>query len=401
MRLYQFVLVLLAISIPSLASSTAKAPIYSTSIQFYSTSLDLRYDPSMLKKNRHCTSTFCIKRFYKKLEESDYQLLLDDLLKHKEALKLNDWFYYNLVRKAINQIYVDKRDMFRTTAVWFIMTKSGYDTRLYTSKNKFTFLYVRTEDKVFEAPFVKIKKRPYVNLTAMYYGINTRGIYFEIPRYQPGQLNDKPFSFKIEHFPDLPPMLIEREYKFKMEKEEIVLNVDVDTLGKTLLKGFPITLPMNYIEVPLSQTTMASLKKALNPHLIDKSPTDKIRTLVSFTRKAFPYKSDQVKYRRDQPLTADQLMLADSSDFEDRCALFYSLLKETTDLNFIVIQYTYDDIITIGVELPELVGKPFEYEGIQYTICDPTMPSNSSKVGLYPINLDKDIEILEIVHHSD
>jgi len=146
---------------------------------------------------------------------------------------------------------------------------------------------------------------------------------------------------------------------------------------------------------------MASLKKALQPHLQGKSPADQVRVLVSFTRKAFPYKSDQVRFQRDQPLTADQLMLADSSDFEDRCAMLHTLLKEMTDLNFILVQYIHDDIITIGVDLPEIIGKPFEHEGIKYTICDPTMPSNSSKLGLYPISLDKDIEILEVYNKKE
>lgn len=382
--------------IPQLAIATTNSFV-NTKVAFYSMTLDLQYDPSMLKKNKHCTSTPCLKRFYKKLDESNYQILLDNLIEHRGRLELNDWFFYNLVRKSVETIYEDQTDMFRTSVTWFIMTKAGYDTRLYTSKSKYTFLYIRTEDTVFEAPFVKIKEDHYVNLTSMYYGIKTKGILFEIPRFQPGQLNDTPFSFKIDKFPVLPPKAVQKNYSFKFDEETIDIDVDVDMVGMELLKNFPVTQPINYIKVPISQNTLTSLKSALEPHLENKSQEDQIRTLVSFTRKAFPYKNDQIRFRRDQPLTADQLMVADSSDFEDRCALFYNLLKETTDLNFIVVQYIHDDIITIGVELPEVTGKAFEHEGIKYTICDPTMPSNSSKLGIYPINLDKDIEILEVV----
>lgn len=400
MRLKTLLSLLIISLFAQLLQAEQAGEIINTKIEFYSVKLDLKYHPSILEKNKHCTSTICLKRFYKKLENSNYQVLLESLVKHKEQMELNDWFFYNLVRKSVETIFDKKSDMFKTSFTWFLMTKAGYDTRLYTSKSKYTFLYIRTEDKVFEAPFVKIKNRPYVNLTSMYYGIKTKGILFEIPKFQPGQLNEKPFSFKIEKFPELPPVSENRNYQFEMDGIKISLDVEVDIVGNDLLKGFPITMPINYIKVPIANTTLHSLKSALAPHLADKSPSEKVRTLVNFTRKSFPYKNDQIRFQKDKPLTANQLMIADSSDFEDRCALFYNLLKETTNLNFIVIQYIHDDIITIGVELPEVTGKPFVYEGIEYTICDPTMPTNSSKLGLYPINLDKDIEILEVVRNS-
>jgi hypothetical protein len=400
MHLMRFTFAVLLGSISFFTVSASNAPI-NTKVKFYSTTLDLQLDPSMLEKNKHCTSTSCIKRFYQKLEESNYQLLLDGLLGYKEELKLNDWFFFNLVRKTVEQIYDQESDMFQTSTTWFLMTKAGYDTRLYTNKSKYTFLFVRTEDKVFDAPYLKMKGHQYVNLTSLYYSLKIKGIQFEVPKYQPGQLNNKPFSFKIGEMPELPPMTVNKTYKFKIGQEEVEINVKVDTLGIALLSKFPGTNPMNNIKVPLSGTTMKSIKEALQPYLEGKTDAEKISVLVSFTRKAFPYKSDQIRYRVNKPMTADQLMLADTSDFEDRCALLYSLLKETTDLNFILVRYIYDDIITIGVELPEVTGKPFVHEGIAYTICDPTMPSNSSKLGLYPINLDKDIEILEVVNRNE
>lgn len=386
--------------IPILSQANTQ-PVKNTKINFFTKTLNLRYHPDMLKKNKHCTSSICLKRFYNRLEAANYQLILDDLLAHKESMNLNDWFFYQLIRKTVEQIYQKESDMFHTTTTWFLMTKAGYDTRLYTSKSKYTFLYVRTEDEVFEAPFVRIKDQPYVNLSSMYYGIKTKGIFFEVSRFQPGKANHKPFSFKIDQLPDLPPAITERTYQFDFNKEPIQLKVMVDTLSSDLLRNFPITQSFNYVKAPMSKTTMSSLKKALQPHLEGKTPSDQLRMMVSFTRKAFPYKNDQVRYRRDQPLTGDQLMLADSSDFEDRCALLYSLLKETTNLDFIVVRYIHDDIITIGVELPEITGKPFEHQDVQYTICDPTMPGNSSKLGIYPISLDKDIEILEVVHQQE
>jgi hypothetical protein len=244
---------------------------------------------------------------------------------------------------------------------------------------------------------VRFGKKRFVNLTNIYYNIDSRNIIFEIPRYQPGELRDKAFSFAMETSPVLPPHTVNKSYEFDINGTSISIDVEVDTNVNDLLKNFPQTLPLNHIQAPMSPVTMASLKEALRPHLKGKKPADQLSVMVSFTRKAFPYLHDQRRYKHDNPLTADELMLADTSDHEDRVALLYQLLKEMTDLNFILVQYIHDDIITVGVELPEVIGRPFEHEGIQYTICDPTLPRNSSKLGNYPISLDKDIEILEVV----
>ncbi len=396
MYLRKLLFILAVLCLP-IAAFSAPKPLVTTKVEFFSKTLELRFDPTMLQKNKLCTSHICLKKFYEKLEKTDYQVIIDDLLAHKEEMELNDWFFYKLVRKSVENIYQDQSDMYKTTVTWFIMTKLGFSTRLYTANNKYTFLYILTEDKVFEVSFIPIREKAYVNLTSIYFGLNTRRMIFDVGKYQPGKANDKPFSFKIDHFPNLPAQTITKQYEFEHDKKTISIEIEVDTIAQALIKNFPITMPYNYIKVPMTNTTMASLKKALKPHLDGKSLNDQVRLLASFTRKAFPYKSDQVRFQRDIPLTADQLMLADSSDFEDRCALFCNLLKETTDLNYVVVQYIHDDIITIGVELPEVIGKPFVHEGINYTICDPTMPGNSSKLGIYPINLHKDIEILDVV----
>ncbi len=393
--------VLLILFISSIAISQSNAATKALTVDFFSLSIKLKYDDSILAKNKHCTSTPCLKRFYRKLDEANFQVLLDDLKEQKDILQLNDWLFYQLVRKTVGQLYPQESDMFHTTSTWFFMTKAGYNTRLLTSKSKYTFLCVYTEDKIFETSFVRFGKQRFVNLTNLYYKVDSRRIIFEIPRYQPGELRDKAFSFNMDTSPALPARTVNRSYHFDVNGEEISIDVEVDTNVNDLLKNFPQTLPLNHIQAKMSPVTMASLKDALAPHLKDKSPAEQLQVMVSFTRKAFPYLHDQRRYLRDDPMTADQLMLADTSDHEDRVALLYQLLKETTDLNFILVQYIHDDIITVGVELPEVIGRPFEHEGIQYTICDPTLPKNSSKLGNYPINLDKDIEILEVVNQRE
>ncbi len=371
-----------------------------TSVPFFSVELDLEYDQAMLKKNRYCTSQTCIEKFYTKLEETNYNLLLNKFLTYKDELKLNDWFFYNLVEKSVKEIYPKKNSIYRTLVTWFFMTKAGYDTRLYTAQNKYFFLFVRTNDEVYEMPFVKVDGDFFLDLTSIYYSAKTKGLLLEMQKFQPGALNERMFSLKISSYPNIPPMTVEKEFRFVHMEKEIKLEIQIDTLSNQLLSNYPFVKTLNYIHMPFRETTKKSLIKALKPHLKGLELEDQMSLLVSFTRKAFEYQNDQINMLRDMPLTAEEALLATETDFEDRVSIMYQLLKEITDFNFVVIQYVYDDIVTIGVELPEVYGKPFSYEGISYTICDPTMPANTGKLGVYPINLDKDFEILEEVQQT-
>jgi hypothetical protein len=58
------------------------------------------------------------------------------------------------------------------------------------------------------------------------------------------------------------------------------------------------------------------------------------------------------------------------------------LVKELIDLPMIIVAYS--DHLTIGVKLKNNQGKLLHHNGETYTICDPTGPNNSDKVGIYP-----------------
>jgi hypothetical protein len=119
-----------------------------------------------------------------------------------------------------------------------------------------------------------------------------------------------------------------------------------------------------------------------------------VEFLVSFTRSAFTYKFDEELYRHNQPMIPEEIFIQDYSDHEDRCALFYFLMKELSSLEVIPVRY-YDAYLTMAVELPTPAGKPIDYNGKSYFVCDPTSPNNSKKLGKFPPGMT--YETMEIV----
>lgn len=368
---------------PLKATDYIDGEISKAQITYFSAQLPMSYAPDMVIDQRTCTSDRCLKKFYKKMEASNYQILLLELEHTREKMELSDWFFYQLVRKTTEQICEEKSEVYKTLFTWFLMNKSGYDTRINTANNQYVFLYVRTKDKVFYTPFIRPDDgEKYVNLTSMYYGIDSRRVLFEMSDFKP-ESDNKHFSFALNQLPDLPPQIEETTLTYEYAGEVKELKVEVDTTIRTMMRGYPVVNDAYYFEVPFSTTVKNSLLPQLREVLADKTPKEQAEILVSITRRSFEYAWDYEVYDQAQPMIAEEVLLRNVSDHEDRCALFFYLAKELTDLDVIVIFY-YDSYHTIGVALPEAVGEAVEYKGQNYYICDPTEPFNSSKIGKIP-----------------
>ena len=382
----------LLLCLPFLSFSSEK--VTTVKVDFYSTSVDVQYDPGTIFKYRTCTRDKCLKVFFEKMEETNYQVMLDDLLNYKEILQLNDWFFYNLVRKSVEKIYAKENEIYQTFVCWFLFTKAGYDTHLNTAVNKFVFLNVATEDEVYNTPFSRYEGKKYINLTALYFGLNTRRALYEIPAYKPST-GTKLFSFKIDKLPNIPARFVKKTIQFKYDKNPYSVEVEVDTMANALMRNYPGLKDELYFKVNPSRKLEKSLLTQLKPHLEGKTDQEKIEFLVSFTRSGFKYKFDEQLYKRNQPMITEQVLLSQYSDHEDRCALFYFLMKNLTDLDIIPIRYNFA-YITIAVEFQDPIGKPIDYNGKSYFVCDPTSPNNSKKIGKFPVGMTYDnIEIID------
>jgi len=368
--------------LPLLSFSTKLSTV---KVKFYSATVDVQYDKDIIFKFRTCARDKCLKTFYEKMEKTNYQPLLDDLLNYKEILKLNDWFFYNLVRKSVEKVYAKKTEIYQTLVCWFLFTKAGYDTQLTTAVNQFLFLSVATNDKVYDTSYIRHEGKTYVNLTALYFRLNTRRALYDIPNYKPN-IGGEIFCFDIDHLPNIPSRSFKKTVNFKYDKEDYSIEVEADTMARALMRNYPMIEYENYFWVPPSDGLKTSLLSQIAPYLEGKTEQEKVEFLVSFTRTAFNFKFDEELYKHNQPMIPEEVFIWEYSDHEDRSALFYFLITELTSLDMISVRY-YGDYITIAVELPNPVGKPINYNGKNYFVCDPTLPNNSKEIGKFPIGL--------------
>jgi len=367
--------------------SSANNSLSAMEFTFYGEQITLDYNPEMVFKFTVSAKDHHIKKYYEKMEKSGAaNELIEQLKNYQESLALSDYLYYKLIRKACGQIYAkvktDKKEMLYTIATWYCMIKLGYDVRLTNPALAALFLYVPSSDIVYGMCRLSIDGKYYYNLTSFYYQLDSRASALRVNKLNP-EPGGKSFTFKIKSLPDFPPALVEKQFQFEVEDSLYTLNLLLDSNSMQIMRSYPRLRDVDYLRAAISKTAAASLLPQMKALLDGKSKKEAVQIITAFCRKVFKYKWDWDAYEDDRPMIADQLFFAPFSDHEDRCALFFYLTKELLDLPMIVLSH-FNNNLTIAVDLGEVVGDPIKYNDREYTICDPTTPGNSDKLGVYP-----------------
>jgi len=372
--------------------------ILTATIPFYSEQLTVRYNPDIILDKTVCAKTICIEDFAEEMDATNYAVILEDLQAYKEKFQLNDWLFYKMLTATLDQIYAGKKikkyEMHYTLTTWYLMSKAGYETKLTESALQYVFLYVVTDDHIYNVPTITVDDKKFINLSAISMGWDTRGAVFRKMKKDPFKNEGtNKFSFSLDQLPEMVPMTETKEVVFKWNKEAYTINVDIDKNIVDLMEGYPLMLENEYLEVPLSLSVRQSLIPQLEEIMEGKSENEKVEIAMAFCRSAFSYKWDWDLYDDNRPMVADQLFHCDYSDHEDRVALFIQIIKETVDLPMIVMKYY--DYLTVGVELSENQGTPISHEGKEYTVCEPTSPKYMHKLGKYPNGFN--LKTMEVV----
>ncbi|NUN99043.1 MAG: hypothetical protein HUU01_00350 [Saprospiraceae bacterium] len=372
---------ILALLCPGLAKSSR----LEVAIPFFSEQLTVAYSSDMLFPSSVSIQEKSLVGYYQRLTQTDFSVLLDDLNRKKAALELNDWLYYDLMRRAVDKIYSQKKALEKELVCWFLLSQSGYDTRL-TYLDDRVFVYVFTKEEVFETPMIEENGRNYVNLTALNQASRSQQALYLLNFV--AQPKGKAFSFHLTKLPNLSPRLRPRSLHFMYEglMREIMVQADENVVQ--LMKSYPLIAESSYIEAPLTATAAASLIPELRELIEGRTYDQAIACLVSFTRSAFLYKEDKEAFGRSKPMIPDEVLYYPHSDCEDRVALFYYLVKTLLDLPMVVV--AYHDHLTVGVAIPGFRGSAVKHKGRDFFICDPTGPVNSTEIGFIPEGYEKE-----------
>lgn len=339
------------------------------------------FDKNLVPHQTISLSEESIKAFYDGLNSKDYDPIINALLAYKQKYKPDDWLYYQLIRKAAQQISPKADDYHRYTLYkWYFLTRSGYDAMLTISGNYLLF-YIRCNENTFNIPNRISNGKQYVCLNYHDYGSNidfTQHTFTPVNIVVPEARNS--FSYKITHLPEFKASdYQEKDLRFSYNDNEYQFRIKLNPQIQTIFINYPVVDYGMYLNIPLSEETYRSLIPLLKKNVKGMNTKSGVDYLMRFTRYAFMFEPDEKHFGSEKRLSPEQTLLYDQSDCDDRVALFFCLVKEIYNLPMIVL--TYPNHVTIAVQFDKPVGKPIIYNGNKYTVCEPTPQKEDLSIG--------------------
>ncbi len=340
-------------------------------IAFFGDTVQIDTDGSEQVTLQTAVSEKTVKEFYAALNQSNFQPIIDSLVQYKTDKELDDWLFYQLIRRTAQQLSPKATNYERYTLYkWFLLVKAGYNAQLAFVKDKLLF-YVQSNDNIYDIPLFEKDGKQFVCLNIHDFG----KIDFEKDQLLKVEMDvpeaKHPFSYRVYKIPDFKSSEYnEKQLVFNYDDVEYRYKVKLNQQTNTLFTNYPTVDFEAYFNIPMSKTTYSSLIPVLKKKMRGMKQAKGVDYLMNFTRHAFMYETDQQNFGMEKRLSPEQTLLNDFSDCDDRVALFYYLIKEIYDLPMIVL--VYPSHITLAIELRKPVGIPVVYNGRKFSLCEPT-----------------------------
>lgn len=330
-----------------------------------------------------------VQDFYQQLSQADCQPLIAALSNYKTSHSLNDWLYYQLIRKTANTISPKAQNYHRYTLYkWFLLSQSGYDAGVRViSKNRLLF-YVQSNDSIYNIPYQLVGGKQYVCLNYHDYG----NVNFEQEKEHQQLIRvpyaNQAFSYRVSQLPLFTnTSYISKQLHFSYGGKEYDFKIKINPVVKDIFANYPVVDFESCFNIPLSSETYQTLIPDLKAATSKMDERSGIDYLMHFTRYAFAFEKDADNFGKEKRLAPEETLLYEYSDCEDRAALFFYLVKELYNLPMITL--LYPEHVTVAIQFSKSSGKTIAYKGRQYTVCEPTPQSEDLKIGQLPVSLRK------------
>lgn len=377
---WSILLILLLVSLLP-KNSIGQANYISISFDFYGDPVELKLDKSCIISYNEPLTEQSLQSFQTSIAAGNASPLVQALLDYKNQYRLDDWLYYQLIRKTAQQISPKAENYFRYTLYkWFLLTRSGYDATLKISGEKLLF-YVQTDESIYNMPSYMKNNKQYVCLNYHDYGGN---INFDTEKFTevrlPAIQAKKGFSYKVTHLPDFTAAdYKDKDLQFNYNETNYHFKVKLNPQVKTIFANYPVVDYESYFNIPLSKETYSSLIPLLKKNIQGMSTKNGVDYLMRFTRYAFLFETDSRQFGAEKRLSPEQTLLYDQSDCEDRAALCFYLIKEIYNLPMIVLNFP--EHVTIAVKFDKPVGTPIIFNGMKYSVCESTPQKKDLRLG--------------------
>ena len=331
------------------------------SFEFFGSKIDIDLPPGIKRAKYYPQNQQGLNNFFSVVASSEYENLLEDILKIKDTMVLNDWGLYLLIDKISKSVFTNDDDS--KLLKWFLFVKLGYKAKVGLSYRHIVILY-NIKQTLYNAPNYKFGDDTYYTLSNNSQ-INKR-VYSYVKDYP---LSKKSFDFSLKKLPLLESDTQEKELKFSHYGREYAIKYRYNKNIINYLSRYPQVECEVFFNAPLQDESFYDIAKGMKKYIDGMQASEAINFVLHFVQKAFVYEVDSKQFGYQKTMFAQETLYFDKSDCEDRAVLFAYLVKKL--FNFGIIGVKYKDHISTALYIP-IKGDSIKAYSKKYIIADPS-----------------------------
>jgi len=304
-----------------------------------------------------------IANFFSLLASSDYERTIEELQRYKKDLYLNDWGLYLLVTKLSKKLYGD-RDRANIYA-WFLFNKLHYDVKIALSERKRVYLLHYLEDTLYATPRYLFGSKYYYLISA--YNIKYIEKIYTYKKSYPEA--ERALDFSLKKLPKFPKDMLFKERTFSDYGKKYTFSYHYNKNIVAFMQTYPQVNYRIYFNAPLESITYTELLKDIKKYTDGKKMSEAINFVLRFVQKAFRYERDQEQFGKEKVMFAEETLVYDASDCEDRAVLFSYLIEKIFGISAVGVKYS--DHMSTALHIP-MQGDSIMVGRRRYVMADPT-----------------------------
>ena len=296
------------------------------------------------------------------LSRSEYDGLLHDCLEQRDALKLGDWGYLDLL-KSVSERMLGQGTNEAVLMQMYLFVQSGYKARIGKQDGRLVLL-VPFKHTIYSYSYVMIDGMQYYVLSKNRQGgVEVCNVGFPKEQLASIVMSEQP---KLKYTPAKKRTFESRQFG--------TMNVEVAENKNLIdfLNGYPLSSEWSgYARAGLSKELKEAIYPTLREQIAGKSQKKAALMLLNFVQTAFDYATDQDQFGYERPLFGDESFYYPKNDCEDRAILYSILVRDLIGLDVVLV--LYPGHLGTAVHFTDNVeGSYYDVDGKHYVVCDPT-----------------------------
>ncbi|MDR1739997.1 MAG: molecular chaperone DnaJ [Bacteroidales bacterium] len=304
-----------------------------------------------------------ISRFWTRLSEAPYQILLYQIIDHKNNYKLSDISVCEIVSELSKVLYPkDKTGYTQKVFSCFMLNHCGYDVRLARKgegkESALVMLYPYYE-KVYDYPTLTLNEKNY----------------YLPEKLSARQKNISLYTYDFSHASATMPVMVHwkaAECKLPHIYEKSSNGLVYDARLSAIYKTFPNSQIGVYTQSGIGTLLLKTIKAKLGD-------TQTLASLQAFVAKQFTDAEKQRAKVSGKYLFPEEMILTKGGDERDRMIMLGFLVREILRMPAVLV--VYDDFITLGVQSPVLLNSDFVMvDGRKYELLSTVPAKNRNEI---------------------